>query len=191
MIGLYFDRILNLTTKWNNRTNILRAISGDPTGISKDLQELLRLEWLKMRIVKSKNGQNVKEYQRIDIPQNKDQFDTMMKFFEDNQFKNLQKEMKKMKYCITTPITKKITKKGKDFLKKVQSELLDMAFMVMIRFKYQDTLKLLPHSVINQRLQIIQNFVNSVMKELKLFNNEKIIKEYFQNHSHQLTAFKV
>ena len=192
MIGLYFDRILNLTTDWISTPNLLRAISGDPTGISKDLQALIGsdLKWLEIQTVKSESGQNVNEYKRIDIPQTKDQFDSMMKFFEDNKQLAI-KEIKKMKYCITTPKTKKITKKGKDFLKRVQSELLDMAFMVMIRFKYQDTLKLLPHSVINQRLQIIQNFVDSVMKELKLFNNEKIIKEYFQNHSHQISAFKV
>ena len=175
---------------WNSRTNILRNISGDPTGISKDLQELVGMKWLEMRTGKSESGQTVNEYRRIDIPQTKDQFDSMMGGLVDRKQFAI-KEMKKMKYCITTPKTKKITKKGIRLLNWIQSELLDRAFMVMIRFKYQDTLKLLPHSVINQRLQTIQNFIDGVMKELTVFKNEKLIKEYFQNHTHQLAGFKI
>jgi hypothetical protein len=100
-------------------------------------------------------------------------------------------EIKKMSNRITTKKTKKITKRGIRLLNWIQSELLDMTFMVMIRFKYQDTLKLLPHSVINQRLQTIQNFIDSVMNELTVFKNEKLIREYFQNHTHTLQSFKV
>lgn len=173
---------------WTKRPDILRAIPGDPSGISKDLQALLGLKWLEKRTVKSKNGQNVNEYRRIDIPQNKDQFDSMMKFFEDNKQLAINK-IKDLNLIVTKK--GKLTKKCDALLDWIQSELLDMAFMVMIRFKYQDTLKLLPHSVINQRLQIIQNFVDSVMESLRPLKNDKLIREHFQNHTHQISAFKV
>ena len=188
MIGIYEDRILNLTTRWTRRTSILRAIPGDPTGISKDLQALIDRKWLEKRTVKSQSGQNVDEYRRIDIPQNKDQFDSMMKFFENNKQLAI-KEIKNLNLIVTKK--GKLTKKCEALLNGIQSELLDMAFMVMIRFKYQDTLKLLPHNVINQRLQIIQKFVDSVMESLEPWKNDKLIREHFQNHTHQLAAFKV
>jgi len=188
LTGIYEDRILNLTSKWTRRTNILRAISGDPTGISKDLQALVDRKWLEIQTVKSESGQTVNEYRRIDIPQNKKQFDSMMKFFEDNKQLAI-KEIKNLNLIVTKK--GKLTKKIDALLDRIQSELLDMAFMVMIRFKYQDTLKLLPHSVINQRLQTIQNFIDSVMESLKPLKNEKLIREHFQNHTHQLAGFKV
>jgi len=52
-------------------------------------------------------------------------------------------------------------------------------------------LKLLPHSVIKQRLQIIQNFIDSVMESLEPLKNDKLIREHFQNHTHKLESFKV
>ena len=76
-------------------------------------------------------------------------------------------------------------------MNRVQSELLDMAFMITIRLKYQGTLKIEPQSLMNERVKIVEKYIDGVMKDLKLFNNEKIIKEYFQNHTHQLTAFKI
>ena len=63
--------------------------------------------------------------------------------------------------------------------------------MVMSRIKYQDTLKLLPHSVVNKRLQRIDEFVDSVMKSLAPLKQEKLILERFQNHTHKLEPFKV
>ena len=190
MTGIYIDRILSITTMWTSKKSILSQIHGDPTGITNDLKELLRLEWLEKKDGIAKSGQKIILYRRIDMPQTLEQFKMIMKGFEDRKQFAID-EIKQMKYCITTPKTKKITKKGKDFLSRVQSELLDMAFMVTIRLKYQGTLKIEPQSLMNERVKVVEKYIDGVMKELKLFNNEKIIKEYFQNHTHQLTAFKI
>ena len=179
-----------MTTGWTSKRVILSEIHGDPTGITKDLKECLRLEWLEKRVEVADSGQKYYKYRRIDMPQTLEQFKEIMKGFEERKQDAIQ-EIKQMKYCITTPKTKKITKKGKDFLNRVQSELLDMAFMITIRLKYQGTLKIEPQSLMNERVKVVEKYIDGVMKELKLFNNEKIIKEYFQNHTHQLTAFKI
>ena len=179
-----------MTCFWTPKGKILCSIGGNPTGITNDLKELLRLEWIEKKDGIADSGQKIILYRRIDMPQTLDQFKKIMEGFEDRKQFAID-EIKQMKYCITTPKTKKITKKGKDFLSRVQSELLDMAFMVTIRLKYQGTLKIEPQSLMNERVKVVEKYIDGVMKELKLFNNEKIIKEYFQNHSHQLTAFKV
>ena len=90
-----------------------------------------------------------------------------------------------------TTKNKKITKKGKELLAYIQSDLFDRSFLIMTRLRYQEILKMLPHTVINQRLQKIQKFIDSVMKELDKFENEELIKEQFQNHVHKLQPFKV
>ena len=175
---------------WTSKKSILSEIRGDPTGITKDLKECLRLEWLEKRVEVADSGQKYDEYRRIDMPQTLEQFKEIMTGFEERKQFAID-EIKQMKYCITTPKTKKITKKGKDFLSRVQSELLDMAFMITIRLKYQGTLKIEPQSLMNERVKVVEKYIDGVMKELKLFNNEKIIKEYFQNHTHQLAGFKI
>ena len=98
-----------------------------------------------------------------------------------------------MKLALKTITTKKgiLTKRGEALLDWIQAELLDRAFMVMSRIKYQDTLKLLPHSVVNKRLQRIDEFVDSVMKSLSPLKQEKLILERFQNHTHKLEPFKI
>jgi len=43
----------------------------------------------------------------------------------------------------------------------------------------------------SRRLQIIQKFVDGVIESLEPLNNEKLILERFQNHTHKLEPFKV
>ena len=63
--------------------------------------------------------------------------------------------------------------------------------MIMTRLKYQEALKMLPHTVVDRRLQKIQKFIDMVMKELDKFEEKELIKEQFQNHIHKLKPFKV
>ena len=188
--GIYFDRILDLTSFWIGKSRILSSIRGDPTGITNDLKELLRLEWIEKQDGIAYSGQKIVEYRRKDIPQTLDQLDNIMTTFEDNKETAIE-EMKKIKYCITTKNPKKISKRGKDLLSWIQSELVDRAFMVTIRIKYQGRLGLLHPSVMNQRVKVVEKFIDGVMKELTLFKNDKIIQEYFQNHTHKLEPFKI
>jgi hypothetical protein len=188
--GTYYDRILNMTSFWTPKGNILRSIGGNPTGITNDLKELLRLEWIEKKDGIAESGQKIVLYRRIDMSQTLDQLENIMTTFELNKETAIE-EMIKMKYCITTKNPKKISKKGKELLSWIQSELLDSAFMVTIRIKYQGTLGLLLPSVMNQRVKVVERFIDEVMKELALFKNDKMIKEYFQNHTHKLEPFKI
>ena len=143
-----------------------------------------------MGYLESRNVGNLIEWRRVDRAIDHHQFDIMMAsifvFSRDIAFD----EMKKMNYSITTK-NGILTKKGEELLDYVQSELIDRSFMIMTRLKYQETLKMLPSTVVTRRLQTIQKFIDSVMKELDKFENEELIKEQFQNHVHKLQPFKV
>ena len=130
----------------------------------------------------------VKRYKRIDKAQSQRDFDRLIELLESNKLIAID-EINEMK----TIVTKKgiLTKRGEALLDWIQSELIDRSFMVMTRLKYQETLKLLPHNVVNIRLQRIQQFIDSVMKCLAPLKQEKLIMERFQNHTHKLEPFKI
>ncbi len=187
MTEIYDDRILSNTTEWINTNPLCRLVKGNKSAIIPAIKELVKRGYLEPRSV----GKKKKEYRRIDKAQSDEQFDYMMSVkgaFEMNKQTAINK-IKDLNLIITKK--GKLTKKADDLLDLIQTQLLDMAFMVMIRLKYQDTLKLLPHSVVNKRLQTIQKFVDGVMESLKPLKNEKLILERFQTHSHKLESFKV
>ena len=183
--GIYDDRILANTAEWISTNALCTLIKGDKTRIIPALRDLKDMGHLETRTVG-----NLIEYRRVDRAIDNHQFDVMMasifEFGKDTAFE----EMKKMNYSMTTK-NKKITKKGKELLAYIQSDLFDRSFLIMTRLRYQEILKMLPHTVINQRLQTIQKFIESVMKELDKFEEPEIIKEQFQNHTHKLEPFKV
>ena len=183
--GIYDDRILANTAEWISTNALCTLIKGDKTRIIPALRDLKDMGHLETRTVG-----NLIEYRRVDRAIDNHQFDVMMasifEFGKDTAFE----EMKKMNYSMTTK-NKKITKKGKELLAYIQSDLFDRSFLIMTRLRYQEILKMLPHTVINQRLQKIQKFIDSVMKELDKFEEPELIKEQFQNHTHKLEPFKV
>ena len=183
--GIYDDRILANTAEWISTNALCTLIKGDKTRIIPALRDLKDMGHLETRTVG-----NLIEYRRVDRAIDNHQFDVMMasifEFGKDTAFE----EMKKMNYSMTTK-NKKITKKGKELLAYIQSDLFDRSFLIMTRLRYQEILKMLPHTVINQRLQKIQKFIDSVMKELDKFEEPELIKEQFQNHVHKLQPFKV
>ena len=183
MTGIYDDRILSFTNDWINTNDLCRHVKGDKTRIIPAIKDLVDMGYLE-----TKTDGYVKRYKRLDKAQNQEDFDKLMELFESNKLIAID-EINEMK----TITTKKgiLTKRGEALLDWIQAELLDRAFMVMSRIKYQDTLKLLPHSVVNKRLQRIDEFVDSVMKSLAPLKQEKLILERFQNHTHKLEPFKV
>ena len=183
MTGIYDDRILSFTNDWINTNDLVRRVKGDKTKIIPACKELVELGYLDM-----KTDGYVKRYKRLDKAQSQKQFDHLIELFESNKLIAID-EINEMK----TIVTKKgiLTRRGEALLDWIQSELIDRSFMVMTRLKYQDTLKLLPHSIVNKRLQRIDEFVNSVMKCLAPLKQEKLILERFQNHTHKLEPFKI
>ena len=183
--GIYDDRILANTAEWISTNALCTLIKGVKTRIIPALRDLKDMGHLETRTVG-----NLIEYRRVDRAIDNHQFDVMMaSIFEFNRDVAFD-EMKKMNYSITTK-NGILTKKGKELLDYVQSELLDRSFMIMTRLKYQEALKMLPHTVVDRRLQKIQKFIDSVMKELDKFEEPELIKEQFQNHTHKLEPFKV
>ena len=181
----YDDKILGLTAEWIGTNELSRRAKADKQGISKSARDLKDMGYLETRAVG-----NLIEYRRIDKAIDNYQFDVMMaSIFEFNRDVAFD-EIKKMNYSITTK-NGILTKKGKELLDYVQSELLDRSFMIMTRLKYQEALKMLPHTVVDRRLQKIQKFIDMVMKELDKFEEKELIKEQFQNHTHKIQPFKV
>ena len=183
MTGIYDDRILSFTNDWINTNDLCRHVKGDKARIIPAIKDLLDMGYLEM-----KTDGYVKRYKRVDKAQSQRDFDRLMELFESNKLIAID-EINEMK----TIVTKKgiLTKRGEALLDWIQSELIDRSFMVMTRLRYQETLKLLPHSVVNIRLQRIQQFVDSVMKCLAPLKQEKLIMERFQNHTHKLEPFKI
>jgi len=184
LTGIYDDRILGFTNEWIIKSDIHRLVKGDKSGVFKAINELLDMGYLEMR-----TDGYVQEYKRIDKAQDSKQFDVMMATFDLNKQIAIE-EMKHLNYSITTKHGI-LTKKGEILLDYVQTELIDRSIMVMSRLRYQQILKLLPHAVMNRRLHLIQKFIDGVMESLELLNNEKLILEKFQNHTHKLEPFKV
>ena len=183
MTGIYDDRILSFTNEWINTNDLCKLVKGDRTKIIPACKELVELGYFDM-----KTDGYVKRYKILDKAQSQKQFDHLIELFESNKLIAID-EINEMK----TIVTKKgiLTKRGEALLDWIQSELIDRSFMVMTRLKYQDTLKLLPHSVVNKRLQRIDQFVDSVMKSLAPLKQEKLILERFQNHTHKIEPFKI
>jgi len=187
LTGIYDDRILAFTAEWISTNDLCRLIHGDNSKIKGDkgaLRELVDSGYLETRT----NGYII-EYRRIDKAVSNNQFDVMIATFELNK-ETVLDEMKHLDYSIATKLGI-LTRKGEELLDFIQTELLDRPFMLMTRVKYQQTLKLLPHSIGNKRVYRIQKFIDDVMKDLEVLKNEKLIMERFQNHTHKLQPFKV
>ena len=184
MTGIYDDRILGFTAEWISTNDLCKLVKGDKAGVIPAIKELVDMGYLEMRT----NGY-LKEYKRVDKAQDTKQFDVMMATFDLNKQIAID-EMKHLNYSIVTK-NGILTKKGEKLLDYVQTELIDRSFMVMTRLRYQQVLKLLPHAVMNKRLQTIQKFVDGIMESLEPLKNEKLILEKFQNHTHKLEPFKV
>jgi hypothetical protein len=184
LTGTYDDRILAFTAEWITTNDLCRLVHGSKSGIIPAIKELLDLGYLE-----TKTDGYIIQYRRIDKAPSNNQFDVMMATFDLNK-EIAKKEMKRLDYSIATKIGI-LTRKGEELLDYIQTELLDRPFMLMTRVKYQQTLKLLPHSIRNKRVYSIQKFIDDVLKDLELLKNEKLIMERFQNHTHKLQPFKV
>ena len=176
---------MGLTAEWIRTNELARRAKADKQGMSNAARDLKDMGYLESRAVG-----NLIEYRRIDKAIDNYQFDVMMasifEFPKDKAFD----EMKRLNYSVTSK-NGILTKKGEELLDYVQSELLDRAFMILTRLKYQEALKMLPTTVVNRRLRVIQKYIDNVMKELSKFKDDEIIREQFQNHVHRFEPFKV
>jgi len=179
---IYDNRILSFTDEWISSNTLCTKVKGSKSGT---IQAIKILEI--MGHLESKRVVNTIEYRKTNKGQSDKDFDKLIELFEDNKLIAI-KEMKEMKPVTIEGI---FTKEGITLLDWVQSELLDRAFMVMSRIKYQGVLEILPQVVANKRVERIDEFVDSVMKLLEPLNEKKLILERFQNNTHKLEHFKI
>ncbi len=126
--------------------------------------------------------------------QTDDDFQSILKRFENNQ-KIILIEIKKLPYQIRTESrtrsrsgSYKLTSRVKDLFKLIQEEI-DRAITVMTGLKDQELLKLIPHTTVNKRLQLILKIMDTTFTALDKFDDQEIILEYFHTHIQKISEF--
>ncbi len=126
--------------------------------------------------------------------QTDDDFQSILKKFENNQ-KIILIEIKKLPYQIRTESrtrsrsgSYKLTPRVKDLFKLIQEEI-DRAITVMTGLKDQELLKLISHTTVNKRLQLILKIMDTTFTALDKFDDQEIILEYFHTHIQKISEF--
>ena len=126
--------------------------------------------------------------------QTDEHFQLILKQFEINQ-KIILTEIKKLPYQIRTKSRSrsksssyKLTPRVKDLFKLIQDEI-DRAIIIMTELKNQELLKLISHTTVNIRIQIILKIMDTTFTSLDKFDDQEIILEYFQSHIQKISEF--
>ena len=126
--------------------------------------------------------------------QNDEDFQSLLKLFEINQ-KIILIEIKKLPYQIRTDSRSrsrsgsyKLTPRVKDLFVLIRAEI-DRAITVMAELKDQELLKLVPHTIVSQRLQVILKIMDTTFMALNKFDDQEIIMEHFHSHIQKISEF--
>ena len=66
---------------------------------------------------------------------------------------------------------------------------IDTAITVMAKLKDQEFLKLISHTTVNQRLQVILKIMDATFTALDKFDDQEIIMEHFHSHIQKISEF--
>ena len=126
--------------------------------------------------------------------QTDEDFQSLFKIFEINQ-KTILIEIKKLPYQIRTDSRSrsrsgsyKLTPRVKDLFVLIRAEI-DRAITVMAKLKDQELLKLIPHTIVNRRLQVILKIMDATFTALDKFDDQEIIMEHFHSHIQKISEF--
>ena len=126
--------------------------------------------------------------------QTDEDFQFILKTFEINQ-KTILIEIKKLPYQIRTDSRSrsrsgsyKLTPRVKDLFVLIRAEI-DRAITVMAKLKDQELLKLIPHTIVNRRLQVILKIMDATFTALDKFDDQEIIMEHFHSHIQKISEF--
>ena len=174
----YDDKILENTSEWISTNELVRCVIGDKTGIINAIHELESMEYLESRKIR-----NTIEYRRKDTTGTNVAFNHLIRVFQMNQDIEFE-EIKKLTSLTTK--SGKLSKRAKDLLVHIESEV-DSAYKIIIRLKYQEKLRLIPHRTTEKRVVQLESFITKIMKTIntKYQKDIKLIQEFFQNHSKQ------
>ena len=126
--------------------------------------------------------------------QTDEDFQSLLKIFQINQ-KTILIEIKKLPYQIRTDSRSrsrsgsyKLTPRVKDLFVLIRAEI-DTAITVMAKLKDQEFLKLISHTTVNQRLQVILKIMDATFTALDKFDDQEIIMEHFHSHIQKISEF--
>ena len=189
----YNDKILELTPTWISTNQLIEKMHGNKTLILENIKSLESDGYLVM-----KQEGNKKFYKRDDNGDSEIGFTSIITMMEWNQNVELDKikELNTISYGIYVvnengyeQWENELTNDGKELLDHIQDQI-DRAYMVMVRMNYQAKLRLITQRTADERTKRLQDYIDKTMTALTSKYDNKLIKEYFQNHITRL-EFKI
>ena len=189
----YNDKILELTPTWISTNQLIEKMHGNKTLILENIKTLESDGYLVM-----KQEGNKKFYKRDDNGDSELGFLSIITMMEWNQNIELDKikELTTISYGIYVvnengyeQWENELTNDGKELLDHIQDQV-DRAYMVMVRMNYQAKLRLITQKIADERTKRLQQHIDKTMTALTSKYDNKLIKEYFQNHVKNL-QFKI
>jgi len=189
----YTDKILEYTPEWISTNQLIEKMHGNKTLILENIKSLESDGYLVM-----KQEGNKKLYKRDDNGDSELGFTSIITMMEWNQNVELDKikELNTISYGIYVvnengyeQWENELTNDGKELLDHIQDQV-DRAYMVMVRMNYQAKLRLITQKIADERTKRLQQHIDKTMTALTSKYDNKLIKEYFQNHVTRL-EFKI
>ena len=187
------DKILEFTPTWISTNELFLKIGGNKSAFLRKLKQAESDGYIDM-----KQEGNKKFYKRNDNGDSELGFQSIITMMEWNQNVELDKikELNTISYGIYVvnengyeQWENELTNDGKELLDHIQNEV-DRAYMVMVRMNYQANLRLITQRTANERTERLQQYIDKIMTALTSKYDNKLIKEYFQNHVKNL-QFKI
>ena len=187
------DKILEFTPTWISTNELFLKIGGNKSAFLRKLKQAESDGYIDM-----KQEGNKKLYKRNDNGDSELGFQSIITMMEWNQNVELDKikELNTISYGIYVvnengyeQWENELTNDGKELLDHIQDQV-DRAYMVMVRMNYQANLRLITQRTANERTERLQQYIDKIMTALTSKYDNKLIKEYFQNHVKNL-QFKI
>ena len=187
------NKILEFTPTWISNNDLFRKVGGNKATFTKEIKNLLDQDYLQFKQVGNRHY-----YKRNDNGDSELGFASIMKLFEDNQKTELDaiERLTTIGYGIYNvnesghgQWENTLTNEGKELLDHIQSEV-DRAYIVMVRMNYQSKLRVITQRIADERTKRLQQHIDKIMTALTSKYDNKLIKEYFQNHLKRL-EFKI
>lgn len=182
MTTKYDDLILKNTQNWRSISDITKKVGGDKSEVMKACERLVEIDYLQTNPNKNKIM-----YKRKNELQDEFNFLIMMDKFEANQ----KIELNRLKQIPTLMMTdgERFRSKGIELMENIL-EQIDRAYMVKIRLKHQKEIELISSNVANNRIKILDNYIEKItialMNKHKEEHTIKAIEEYFQTHNKKM-----
>ena len=187
------DKILEFTPTWISTNELFLKVGGNKSAFLRKLKQAESDGYIDM-----KQEGNKKFYKRNDNGDSELGFQSIITMMEWNQNVELDKikELNTISYGIYVvnengheQWENELTNDGKELLDHIQDQV-DRAYVVIVRMNYQAKLRLITQRTANERTERLQQHIDKIMTALTSKYDNKLIKEYFQNHVKNL-QFKI